>query len=344
MSISLYDHRNMLRQLEQMKPARSFLRDLFFSSDTVNHDTDTVDIDVIKGQRRLAPYVSPLMEGSKVERVGYYTNTVKLPYLKPKMELNAKHLLKREPGNTVYGDNMTPLARAANFLGQDLRELNDMIDRREEYQAAEALNAGTVTVSGEGQSFTVDFLMSSSHKVTLTGDNLWNGSDADILKNLRSWRRDLIIKDSGINPDVVVMAANVVDVFLEDSKIQAVLDNRRIDRGMINPQALPNGVTYLGYIPEIGCDVYAYDEWYVNPDDDTEYPMVPDNKVWMGSTRAQNTRHYGLIQDLELGDFAVSRFPKSWMVPDPSVRWLMVQSAPLMGLHHSDAFVSAKVL
>jgi len=343
MSISLYDHRNMLRQIEQMKPAQSFLRDLFFSNDTVNHDTDTVDIDVIKGKRRIAPYVSPLLPGTKVERVGYTTNTIKLPYVKPKMELNAKHLLKREPGTTVYSDNMTPAGRAAYQLGKDLRELNDLIDRREEYQAAEALNAGTVTVSGEGQGFVVDFLMANGHKITLTGANLWNDSDSDPLKNLRTWRR-LIIQDSGINPDVVVMAANVVDVFLEHSKIQATLDNRRIDRGFINPQALPNGVTYLGYVPEIGCDFYAYDEWYIDPADDTEKAMVPDNKVWMGSTRAQNTRHYGLIQDLELGDFAVSRFPKSWVVEDPSVRWLMLQSAPLMGLHHSDAFVSAKVL
>jgi len=342
MSIDLFNSRTMLRQLEQMKPAQSFLRDLFFQ-DTDIHDTDTLDIDVIKGKRRLAPYVSPKMEGKRVERIGWTTNTVKPPYVKMKMETNSEHLLNRTPGNTVYSDNMTPLARAAFQLGQDLRELSDLLDRREEYQCAEALNAGTVTISGDGLSYTVDFLMAAGHKITLTGTNLWSDSDSDPLKNLRTWRR-LIIQDSGISPDVVILASDVVDVFLEHSRVAATLDNKRVDRGLIRPETLPNAATYLGYIFEIGCDLYAYDEWYIDPADDTEKALVPAGKVWMGSTRARTTKHYGLIQDIENGDFAVSRFPKSWVVEDPSVRWLMLQSAPLMALHQSDAFVSATVL
>lgn len=341
MSIDLFHHRNMLRQLEQMKPAQNFLRDLIFG-ETINHDTDTIDIDVIKGKRRVAPYVSARMEGKKVERLTYQTNTVKLPYTKMKMETNAAHLLKREPGTTVYSENLTPMQRAANQLGKDLRELNEMIDRLEEVQAAQALNTGIVTVSGDGIELSIDFAMATDHKITLSGAALWSDSQSDPMKNFRTWRRK-IMQDSGITPDTVIMAGNVVDVFLEHSKIAGMLDNRRIDRGFINPQALANGVTYLGYLPEIGCDVYSYDEWYIDANG-TEQPMVPDNKVWMGSTRARTARHYGLIQDLDLGDFAVSRFPKSWRVKDPSAQWLLLQSAPLCALHQSDAFISATVL
>jgi hypothetical protein len=342
MAIDIFNVRTMLRQIEQMKPARNFLRDMFFR-ETQIHDTDTLDIDVIKGKRRLAPYVSPKMEGKRVERIGWTTNSVKPPYVKMKMETNAETLLNRQAGNTVYSENLTPLARAGFQLGEDLRELNDLVDRREEFQCAEALNAGTVTVSGDGLGYTVDFLMESSHKITLAGANVWSDNNSDPLKNLRTWRR-LIIQDSGISPDVVILASDVVDVFLEHPKIAATLDNRRVDRGIIQPETLPNGATYLGYIFEVGCDIYSYDEWYIDPADDTEKPMVPANKVWMASTRARTTRHYGLIQDQEHGDFAVSRLPKSWVVPDPSVRWIMLQSAPLMALHQSDAFISADVL
>ena len=341
MSIDLFHHRNMLRQLEQMKPAQNFLRDLIFR-ETVNHDTDTVDIDVIKGKRRVAPYVSARMEGKKVERLTYQTNTIKLPYTKMKMETNAAHLLKREPGTTVYSENLTPLQRAANQLGMDLRELNEMIDRLEEVQAAQALNTGIVTVSGDGIELSIDFSMAADHKITLSGTALWSDSDSDPMKNFRTWRRK-IVQDSGITPDNVLMAGDVVDTFLEHSKIAGMLDNRRIDRGFINPQALPNGVTYLGYLPEVACDVWAYDEWYLDSNG-TEQPMIPAGKVWMVSTRARTTRHYGLIQDLDLGNFAVSRFPKSWRVEDPSAQWLLLQSAPLCALHQSDAFISATVL
>ena len=340
--IDLFHHRAMLRQIQQMKPARNFLRDTFFRNSRV-FDTDTVDVDIVKGKRRIAPYVSPYLEGKKVERIGYQTNTIKPGYVKPKTETNVAHLLKRVPGVTVYEGNMTPAQRAAMQLGEDLRELNDMIDRTEEFQCAEALNTGVVTISGEGMNFTVDFLMDASHKITLAGANLWSDSASDPLKNLRTWRRK-IIQDSGLNPDTIVMAANVVDVFLEHDRIKNTLDNRRIDRGFINPQLLPDGVTYLGYMPEIGCDIYAYDEWYIDPVSEIETAMVPDNKVWMGASRAQNTKLYGLIQDLKLGSFAVTRFPKSWEQEDPSVRWLLLQSAPLMALNQPDAFISADVL
>jgi hypothetical protein len=42
--------------------------------------------------------------------------------------------------------------------------------------------------------------------------------------------------------------------------------------------------------------------------------------------------------------FAVARFPKSWITDDPSVRWVQMQSAPLLVPVQIDAIVSATVL
>ena len=70
--------------------------------------------------------------------------------------------------------------------------------------------------------------------------------------------------------------------------------------------------------------------------------MIPLNKVWIGSTNAKNTRLYGAIKDLK-ALAAMPRFAKSWEEEDPSARYLMMQSAPLVALNQPDAFVSAVV-
>ena len=337
MAIDLFDSRKMLSQIEQMKPAQNFLRDTFFT-ETNTSDSPKVDIDIVKGKRRVAPYVSPKLEGKVVERLGYTTHTVEPPHVKPKMVTDVENLYKRMPGQTVYSNCLTPAAQAALQLGKDLRELNEMIDRVEEVQAAEALNTGAITIADDGVSLSVDFLMPADHKVTLLTTTRWSETTAVPLDNFRTWRRK-ILQDSGITPDVCVMGSGVIDAFLNHASVQNLLNNRRVDLGMINPQALPNGVTYYGFINEVGLDIYGYDEWYVDSGG-TEQPMVPANKLWIGSTRARNVRNYGAIQDVEYGNFAVSRFPKSWVQPDPSKRFLMLTSAPLMSLYQVDAFMS----
>lgn len=339
-AISLFETRDMIRALEQMKPVQTFLLDTFFT-ETETHVTKHVDIDIIKGKRRVAPFVSPLVEGTAIDRIGYTTNTYEPPYVKPKMVTHAQDFLKRQPGETIYGSSDSAGQRAAMQVGKDLAQMDELITRREEWMAATALQTGKIVVSGEGISATIDFLMDASHIITLTGTDLWSDTtNSDPLGDLRTWKR-LIFKDSGLNPTHVIMGTSAIDAFMAHPKVTNALDIRRITLGQIDPAILANGVTYYGTLNEVGIDVYSYDEYFDTGSGDTA--LVDAKKVIMGSNRARCTRHYGAIQDLEV-NAAMSRFPKSWEEKDPSVRFIMVQSAPLMALHQVDAFVCAKVL
>ena len=97
----------------------------------------------------------------------------------------------------------------------------------------------------------------------------------------------------------------------------------------------------MGYLNEVNCDIWTYDEWYID-DNGVEQPMIPLKKVIMLSSRIRAVRHYAAIQDMK-AIAAVNRFPKSWEVEDPSVRFVMLQSAPLMGLHQPDGVICATV-
>ncbi len=349
--IDIFDTRTMLEAIEQMKRPTNFLRDTFFPAATPV-ETETVDVDIVKGKRRMAPFCSPLSEGKLVENIGYSTSTIKPGYIKPFKITTAADLLKRSPGQTLYGGGQTIEQRAQAKLGADLADLMDMIDRREEWMAATALDLGAITMTIKGdtadKSVTVDFLMASDHKITLAGTDLWNDPESDPIALLRAWATK-IRQDSGINPTRVIMGTDAASAFISNVSVQKFMDMRKVDMGQIAPQMLPAGVSYLGTInaPGLSVDVYTYEEWYLNEDTGVETAMVPAKKIWMGSPATANRTLYAVIQDMEAieeGSAAVKRFPKSWVPKNPSARHLMVQSAPLVAMLQPDAFISATVL
>jgi hypothetical protein len=346
-TIDLYDPRVMLQALEQKPPVRTFLLDTFFKNTRLSTETK-IDLDIWKGKRRVAVYVSPVEEGHIVKHDGRFaTRSYEAPYIKEKIPTKAGDLLKRLRGEPVYG-GQTPLLRAAKLFADEATELDEMVTRAEEIQAAQGLFTGHVIVNDENghAKDDIDFGLDATHKLTLSGADLWTDANFKknaLLKQLRTWRK-IIIRDCGIQPTDIVMGTDAADQFvalLDPDTGGSPVSNFRVERGQINPQNLPNGVTYWGYITELGCDVWSYDEYYWSGSDNL--PIVPAKKVWMGSRNARFDRNYGAIQDME-SLIAVPRFPKSWIQPDPSIRWLMLQSAPLMAPHQVDSFLVAQVL
>lgn len=351
MSIDMFDTRTMLEAVEQIPRPLVHLRDTFFPAAAAS-DTDALDVDIIKGGRKLAPFVSPLQEGKVVPRLGFTTSTIKPGYIKPKRATTAGDLLVRSPGATIYSGGETIEQRAQKLLGKDMAELMDEIDRREEWMAAKAIDAGAITMTIKGEtgdkSVVVDFGMSATHKVTLSGTDLWSDAASSPLAKLVAWAQ-LISKDSGLTARKLYLGTDAAIAFLKNAEIKSLLDLRAVDVGEIKPNELPDGLSYLGRLkwPGLFVDVYCYDEWYEDETTGVLTPMLPAKKAWLCGNSKYNRTQYAVIQDIEAiegGQAAVSRFPKSWTTKDPAVRWLMMQAAPLPTLSQPDAFVSASVL
>jgi hypothetical protein len=62
--MDLFDTRTMLEPLETQFSPRTFLLDTFFPM-IETHATPYVDIDIVKGKRRMAPVVAPRAEGRR---------------------------------------------------------------------------------------------------------------------------------------------------------------------------------------------------------------------------------------------------------------------------------------
>lgn len=339
----IYDTRTMMEAVEELHTPSTFLLQTFFAR-SETFDTETVDVDIVKQGRTLAPFVSPRLQGKVRADQGFTTKTFKPAYIKEKIPTTADKLLKRSPGQHPYSGE-TPAERAAQRLGRELSDMNDSITRREEWMAAKALTTGQVPVKGDGIDFVVDFAMESSHKIaSLT--NKWNTANGDPLTDLRGWHRQ-VTKASGRRPTHVVLSGEAQDALMSNAKFMTALNTRRIDMGLIKPENMPDNVVYLGYLNDPGVDVYAYIEYHTDPDTGLLAPAIPAGQIIMGSNNTRNARLYGAIQDVEAmegGLVEAARYVKTWVTPDPSVRWLMLQSAPLVAMLEPNAFLTAKVI
>jgi hypothetical protein len=100
----------MIEALREMKPARTFLRDKFFSTQRT-YRTENIDIDTQEKGRRVAPFVNKLAPGKMVERLGFSTSSVAPPCVAMKTPITAQDVSTRSMGESVY-ENRDPAARA----------------------------------------------------------------------------------------------------------------------------------------------------------------------------------------------------------------------------------------
>jgi len=336
MAIDMFETRTMLRALEQMSPVQTFLLDTFFPSSQIVA-SKYVDIDIYKKGRLLAPFQSNELAAKTIDKTGYETKTYTPPVIKIKAICTAYDTFKRDPGDTIYDQGMSPLGKAQQMLGKQLQEMIDMIRRREEWMAANLLDTGSYAVVGDGVNFTIDFELPATHRYTVA--TVWTNTSADPLSDLRD-AADLIQQDSGMRPNVLVMGKDVIKPFLD--RVGSKLDILRMEMATIRPERLPSGAQYWGRLLDSGLDVYSYSEFYQD-EAGTMYNLMPADRVFLGNTMAYTGRYYGMIQDLDLAA-NVQFYPKTWTQPDPSAMFLSVQSRPLVAMHQVDAFASIEVV
>ena len=328
MPVNLFDKRTMLKAFLQSFEPRTFLMSTFFSNITT-FDTKSVDIDLRRGKRRIAPFVRPRNGGKTVDRGGFATKTYTPPLVAPQHPTTAEDLLVRTPGETLYGDEKTPEQRAAERLGQDLVELDEMITRREEHMAAQTLFNGAIHMyqEDEGIDEVMDFGLPQA---ALSGTSLWNDAGADPLADMRIWASDLR-KNSGYSPTMAIMGTDAMEAFLKNGVVEKAMDTRRVDMGEIKPRELPNGVGYIGHIarPGVDLDLFTYDEWVFDEATRTDLPLVPEKKILLANPASRYEMLYGAVANAVAGVIAAPRIPYSWVEPNGSARYVRLSSRPL---------------
>jgi len=345
MEVSIFDPRTMDKIVKRLPPVRTFFLDTFFKRKKT-FVTKSVDVDFKKGSRALAPFVHPAVGGETVENSGYSTKTYTPPLVAPNKITTAGDLEPRMAGENPYSGT-SPAERAVRKAAEDFAELKEMITRRKELMAAQAIFTGKIPIIGKGLNEKIDFSFTNKETVS----KKWTAKDSNPIADLKRWRKK-VQKTGFVNCDVAVMHDSVADAFINHEKVKGVLDVKSYDLAVIKPRELPNGATYIGTIRELAMDFYTYNEWYLDnwtdPKAPKQKPLVPYGTLALMSTSAAYSIYYGAVTILnESGKFVTIEkdiAPETWIKRNPARQFLQLSSKPLTVPHEVDSWFVAEVL
>jgi hypothetical protein len=347
----IYDTNTLVQVVPNLKVAQQFLLDKFFPN-IVTSDTEKVSIDIDVGKRRMAPFVSPLVEGKLVEQRRYQTNEFTPAYIKDKRAPDLLKPVRRMIGERIGGEFTGEEREQANLYAE-MADQVDIVNRRLEWMAAQALSTATLTVAGDGfAQVTIDYGRDPSLTVAKTGTAQWTVANvvtssggpgtASPTADIDAWQRQMLKTSGAVATDIIFTTSSWIGFKADPALKGAIIFPSLNPMGnVINPGArIEQGAVYMGHWGQY--DLWVYNDWFVD-ENNKEVPMLADGTVIMSGANLMGTRAFGMIKDPTFNYKAMPYAPKTWVENDPAQRFIMMQSAPLVIPSRVNASLAATV-
>jgi hypothetical protein len=320
----------------------------------INFDTPQIYFEKVFGDdRHLAPFVIPTMPGRPQKLDGYAAESFAPAYIKILDPVDPSMFIKRQAGEAFITGSMTLDQRRNAVVVELLRKGRQKIQNRNEWLAARAIIDGKVTIEGEDYPSTlVDFRRDAGLTVTLAGTAKWDQSGtADPLANLKD-ARQAANELSGARIRNHVFGANAWDLFNQRVDLKELM-NKNFGGLNVNVTRMSDGWSdqgqeFMGTIQGLN-GAGAINAWvdtskYIDPEDGTEKFFLDQDTVVGVSDMVSGTRCFGAIMDKRAGYRPLDVFFKNYEQENPSVEYLLLQSAPLMVPREPNATFSIKVV
>ena len=300
----------------------------------------------ISASRRIAPFMLPNLPGRPIyRREGEEIKSFKPAYTKPKDAVRPSEMLAMTPGEIARRVGlMSPAARYDLEVNRIVTYHRNAINRLYDYMAAKALLDGTLTIpyyDANGtviKSVTLDFGRDAGHTITLGGGARWGDVGVSIFGLIQTWVDTMAGAEFGGSATDLILGATAAAAFLADDEIDAKMKTREyvsptgvdIARGLIRTDPM-NPFTYLGTLGT-GLRVWRYagpGAKFQNDDGSFSDIMSPKD-AFLISPAVDGVQAFGAILDTRYNLQVTDIFTKMWDEEDPSARFIMSQSAPLM--------------
>ena len=325
--------------VEGIVPEYDYLTRTFFPGEQLQ-STTSINIDVRKKTRRIAPFVSPYVQGQLVEKQGFKTFELEPAYIKDKRVFDPNSPFTRSFGEQI-GGRLSPTQRMEANVAIELSDQIEMLNRRLEVMAGEIMATGKLTIVGElYPEVQLDFQRDDALTVPLSGGSEWGDGGVVPLDDLDTWA-ELVFTKSGTRPRRATMTLDAYKLFKNSAAVVKILDRARGNNTLTDTTVDGDDGWYAGNIA--GWDIYVYGGTYIDPLDNTSKNILPAYSVILGSSAIQGYKAFGAIRDEAAGLQAMRYFPKSWVTEDPAVRYIMLQSAPILCPMYPDAMLAATV-
>lgn len=323
------DTSTLLGMYRDVEAPVNYFRSLLVSSVYTSTD-EWIDFTKITKSRKLAPLVIPTAQGRPIFSEASNAARFKPAYVKPKDPISPSRVLKKRPTENIFTPStLTPYQRYLQLLGDIITEHRGSIENRLEWLASQAALYGKVTLEGPDYPTTiVDFERDPSHTITLAGTDLWSNPDAPIVDQLNAWVEKVRRASFGGPVNRVTIGKNVVGPLMKNKQILAERDLLVRDTAVSRTRVIRNG-DYSELVMTIGnLEIWTTSDWYEKPDGTIGEYMDP-NGVLLTGPNVNMVECYGAILDIDAQLQALPVFMKQWKNEDPSVVYVMAQSAPL---------------
>lgn len=340
--------KRMLAAYRQFSTAKTRFLSGFFKSPPQNfYNSEEVEIDIERGEEDIAICVTDLSKGYNSNAMDLYTNkSFKAPVFKESAPINALSLIKRLVGDNPFKDPDFQ-ANAVQQAFRIMREMEGKISRAIELQASQVLTTGIVTLPDAlgNAKFTVDYKPKATHFPT--AGTAWDDPAGDPRGDIIALSN--VIRDDGLaDPNLLIFGEAAFEVFILNSDIQALFDNRRIATGGELGGSVMNGVggQFRGTI-NIGN--YQYEVWTYggryNVPGGVKTQYMPTDKVIVMSDDIRLDATFGNIPRIGAMDSRVLPFlpnrvsnvaggrdmvVNAWLEPDGTQLNVGVGARPLM--------------
>lgn len=340
--------RRMVQAYVERAPAPRFLSSNFTLRPENIHNGEKIEIDIQRSSEDVAVPIPDVSTGPRMNENDKYTNKAFTPPIfKEAAGIEAWEQIKRQPGQNPFEDPNF-LASAGKQALTLMLKMGDKIGRACELMAAQVLQDGVISLKDSSGAvvYTVDFLMKSSHKITVGTAWATDGSTGAPLADISAAAR-LIRKDGKMSPNKITFGASAIQRFLANAKVQDQLDKTKLNIGALAPSRRSEDATFIGkiWIDNYEYEMWRYDAYFVDPQTATITPYISDDNLVISCTGARMDMSMGTIPmfmqpdqravqflppQVNALDQQVALTTNAWVTPNGESLFVQVGGRPLM--------------
>lgn len=261
----------LINTIKKMYPVSQFFKNRYFPDGRVYYSEKAL-IETKKGNRRVAPFVIPVVGGIVMDSEGYRAEEVEAPFIAPKMPITARELANKAFGESPESGR-TPAQREKEIQADHMDELRKAILRRHELMCTEIITSGRLLMkhyanaNDAANDVNPKTQMLQFYRNEFKNKYKFTKAWADMTaaeKIQEFYKIASILKKRGVRATDIVMTGDVSMDLMTDKDFLDFYDKMHVNTGVIDQSELPDGVTCNGNINVNGIifTLYTYDEVY----------------------------------------------------------------------------------
>lgn len=284
---------------EQRVSAPMFLTSFFRLVPGNIHSSEFVEVDIRRGEPRIAVAVQDLQAGArKIANSGYQNKKFAPAIFKLEGTVDAWTASKRQLGMQAFEDPDFRRAAMASVF-RNMNDAEEMIGRGVEFMAGQTLQTGAISLKDNSGAtmYTLDFQPRASLFVTVGTAWAADGSAGDPMSDLEGLCRD-IRRHGKQRPTDAIFGSGARARFMKNAKVLAQFNNLGLQRLQdIAPDNVPQDATYFGTIVignyRIRC--WEYDADYIDPATEEVTPYIDTLNVVVVARAGRRDLTFGAI-------------------------------------------------